>query len=125
MQKKNNIAVTCYSPLGAPGLGKFLAAFGQQKEMPDILGNPTVKSIAAKWNKTPAQVLLRHCIQKGLCAIPKSVTPKRIQENINIFDFVLDDGDMMELNNLDQGSVARILDFTAFPGIKKHPEYPF
>lgn len=122
---EHNISVTCYSPLGAPGLGKFMAAFGKHKEMPDILHNPTVTRIASKWNKTSAQVLLRHCIQKGLVAIPKSVTASRIKENITIFDFKLDDEDMKELNNLDQGPIARLLDFTLFPGIKKHPEYPF
>ncbi|KAK4884359.1 hypothetical protein RN001_000630 [Aquatica leii] len=123
--KDNNIVVTCYSPLGAPGLGKFLEQFGQQIDMPDILGNTVVTDIAKKYNKTPAQVLLRHCLQKGLVAIPKSVTPKRIHENIDIFDFKLNDQDMEKLNGLDQGPAARILDFSAFKGIKKHPEYPF
>lgn len=123
--KANNISVTCYSPLGAPGLGKFMAAFGTHMEMPDILNNPLVGKIAAKWNKSGAQVLLRHCIQKGLIAIPKSVTASRIKENINIFDFKLDDHDMDVLNNLDQGPIARLLDFTVFAGVKKHPEYPF
>ncbi|KAF5275190.1 hypothetical protein FQR65_LT04222 [Abscondita terminalis] len=123
--KENNIVVTCYSPLGAPGLGKFLSAFGQQVELPDLLGNPTVDAISKKHNKTPAQVLLRHCLQKGLVAIPKSVTPKRIRENIDIFNFKLDDQDMTQLNELDQGPAARLLDFTSFKGVKNHPEYPF
>ncbi|KAF5292916.1 hypothetical protein FQA39_LY13796 [Lamprigera yunnana] len=114
--KKNNISITCYSPLGAPGLGKFMAQFGHHIELPDLLGNSVVTQIAEKYAKTPAQVLLRHCLQKGLVAIPKSVTPLRIQSNIDIFDFKLDECEMEQLNGLDQGPSARLVDFTVFKG---------
>lgn len=80
------------------------------------MGNPVVKEIAKKHGKTEAQILLRHLVQKGIATIPKSTTPARIRQNIDIFDFKLDDKDMGELNGLDKGPQARILDFTAFKG---------
>jgi len=123
--KKHKIAVTAYSPLGSPGLGKFMAKFGHEIDIPDILGNPVVKAIAEKHKKSEAQVLLRHIVQRGLITIPKSTTPARIRQNIDIFDFELDAKDMEQLNGLDKGPQARILDFTPFPGIDKHPEFPF
>lgn len=46
--------------------------------------NPVVLELAEKYNKTPAQVLLRHLIQKDFSVIPKSSNPKRIAENINV-----------------------------------------
>ena len=62
--------------------------------------NPTVVEIAKKHKKTPAQVLLRHLIQKNIAAIPKSTNPDRIKQNIDVFDFNLDSGDMEKLNKL-------------------------
>lgn len=121
--KKNEMVVTAYSPLGSPGLAKFFAQFGKKIDLPDILGNPVVTKIAQKHGKSEAQVLLRHIIQRGIAAIPKSTNPERLRQNLNIFDFELDDVDMKDLNGLDAG--IRILDFSAFEGIKKHPEYPF
>lgn len=84
--------------------------------MPDILGNPVVKEIAKKYNKAVAQILLRHIIQRGIVAIPKSTNPVRLKQNIDIFDFKLDADDMSKMNSLDQGPVARILSFAAFKG---------
>lgn len=85
--------------------------------MPDLLGNPTVKTLAKKHGKTEAQVLLRHLIQRGFVTIPKSITPQRIKQNIDIFDFQLDDDDMKKMNSLDHGPEARILNFkNAFNG---------
>ena len=59
-------------------------------------------NIAAKYGKTPAQVILRWHVENGCIAIPKSVTPKRIQENIQIFDFQLDADDMSLISGLNQ-----------------------
>lgn len=78
--------------------------------------NPVVQEIAKKHNKTVAQVLLRHTVQKGIAAIPKSTNPERLRQNIDIFDFKLGADDMKKLDELNKGPVARILDFTVFPG---------
>lgn len=118
--KDNDISVTAYSPLGTRG---FLKKIGKADSVPDLLKNPTVLEIAAKYKKTPAQIALKHIIQKGIIAIPKSSTPTRIKENIQLFDWELQSEDVDKLNTLDVG--ARICDFTFFKGIEKHPEYPF
>lgn len=61
------------------------------------------KGIEKKYDKTAAQVILRWNLQKGVIAIPKSVHKNRIQQNADIFDFELSDGEIDYLDNLDQG----------------------
>lgn len=61
------------------------------------LDDPVIQRIAEKHGKTPAQVILRWDIQMGIVTIPKSVTPERIRENKNIFDFSLTEDDMKQL----------------------------
>lgn len=92
--------------------------FTFSERSPPVLNDPIVGEIAGKHNKTAAQVLLRHCVQRGLVCIPKSTTPSRILENINIFDFELNDKDMEQLNGLDKGPSGRILDFPQYKGYK-------
>ena len=64
---------------------------------------PVLQEIAKKYGKSYAQVMLRWCLQKDLIVLPKSVTPSRIQENIDILDFKLDNGDMQKLTKLERG----------------------
>uniref|UniRef100_A0A1Q3FNX6 Putative aldo-keto reductase n=1 Tax=Culex tarsalis TaxID=7177 RepID=A0A1Q3FNX6_CULTA len=116
--KANGITVTAYSPLGSKGIEKLL-----NREVPDLLDNPVVKEIAGKLDRSCAQVLLRHLLQRGISTIPKSTNPGRLRDNIALFDFELNDSDMVRLNALDQN--IRICDFSFFPGITKHPEFPF
>lgn len=82
--------------------------------MPDLLDNPVVKEIAQRQDRTPAQILLRHLLQRGIATIPKSTNVDRLRQNIALFDFELTDADMAELNGLDQN--VRICDFAFFPG---------
>jgi diketogulonate reductase-like aldo/keto reductase len=65
--------------------------------------NQIVGRLAAKYQKSFAQVILRWAWQKGLCPIPKSVRPDRIRENAQIFDFALAAEDVAALDRLDQG----------------------
>ncbi|KAI4249701.1 MAG: hypothetical protein L6R40_000490 [Gallowayella cf. fulva] len=58
---------------------------------------PVLQPLVEKYGKTPSQVLLRWSLQKGLVPLPKSVTPSRIEENANIYDFNLTDEEMKSL----------------------------
>lgn len=67
-----------------------------------ILDHPTLQSIAEKYKKTVAQVILRWHLQQDIIIIPKSITPERIKENAQIFDFQLSDADMKQIDGLNQ-----------------------
>lgn len=62
---------------------------------------PVIQELVKKYGKTPAQIVLRWDLQTGVSTIPKSVTPERIQQNIDIFDFELTAEDMDQLDTLD------------------------
>ena len=62
-----------------------------------------LKEIAAKYNKSVGQVLLRWNIQRGVVAVPKSTHVERIKENIDIFDFELNEEEMKQISSLDMG----------------------
>jgi 2,5-diketo-D-gluconate reductase A len=68
-----------------------------------VLGESALKEIAERHGRSPAQVVLRWHLQLGNVVIPKSVTPARIRENIDVFDFVLGDEEMSAIAALDRG----------------------
>jgi diketogulonate reductase-like aldo/keto reductase len=70
------------------------------------LGHPLLLDIERQLGRTPAQVLLRWGIQRGFVVLPKSVTPQRIAENADVFDFELDDATMQRLDALEEGLVT-------------------
>jgi diketogulonate reductase-like aldo/keto reductase len=75
------------------------------------LGDPRLAQIAERVGRTPAQVLLRWAVQRGIPVIPKSRRRERIEENEQIFDFTLSDADMQALDALDEtGGTARALE---------------
>ncbi|WP_340374749.1 aldo/keto reductase [Streptomyces sp. SS7] len=84
---EQGIATEAWSPLGQ---GKGL------------LEVPAIVAIAQKHNRTPAQVVLRWHLQIGNVVIPKSVTPSRIRENIEVFDFSLDTEDLAAISALNE-----------------------
>ncbi len=85
---RHGIATEAWSPLGQ-GRG--------------LLEVPAIVAIAQKHGRTPAQVVLRWHLQTGNVVIPKSVTPSRIRENIDVFDFELDAEDLAGIAVLDEG----------------------
>jgi 2,5-diketo-D-gluconate reductase A len=72
-----------------------------------VLEDPAIARIAEKSGKTPAQVVLRWHIQRGDIVFPKSVTPSRMEENFDLFDFELDPSDMEGITALDRGEDGR------------------
>lgn len=69
----------------------------------ELINDPLLAEIAAKHDKSPAQVMIRWHLQLGLIVLPKSVTPARIRENIDVFGFSLDDDDMARIATLESG----------------------
>jgi diketogulonate reductase-like aldo/keto reductase len=85
---KHGIATEAWSPL-AKG---------------EVLGAKIITGLSQKYGKTPAQIVLRWHVQLGNVVIPKSVTPSRIHENFEIFDFELADDDVDAVSSLDSGT---------------------
>lgn len=83
--RERNILVEAWGPLGR---GKMLT-------------NPMLNYLAEKYNKTTAQLCIRWCLQNGVLPLPKSVTPSRIEENSNVFDFEISEEDMIEINAME------------------------
>jgi diketogulonate reductase-like aldo/keto reductase len=95
--EENGVVLEAYSPLGH---GRHV-------------GSETVARIAQRLQRTPAQVLLRWCIERGIPVIPKSSHRERIEENAQVFDFTLGEQDLTELDALDRtGGTERALERT-------------
>lgn len=83
--RAHNILVEAWGPLGR---GK-------------MLDNPTLVAMAEKYGKTVAQLCIRWCLQNGVLPLPKSVTPSRIAENADVFDFSISDTDIATINAME------------------------
>lgn len=84
--KENHIILEAWSPLGSGA----------------CLNIPAISILASKYHKTNAQIILRWLLQKNIVVLPKSIHEYRIQENIDIFDFCLNNDDMTLMNSLNQ-----------------------
>lgn len=83
--RENGIAVEAWSPLGT---GKMLQ-------------NETLKAIAEKYGVSVAQLCIRWCLQNDVIPLPKSVTPNRIQQNIEVFGFEIGADDLAVINAME------------------------
>jgi diketogulonate reductase-like aldo/keto reductase len=93
--ERHGVALEAYSPLGT---GRHLS-------------DRRVARIAERLGRTPAQVLIRWSLQRGLVVLPKSTHRERIHENAHVFDFELGDGELSELDGLDRtGGTDRALE---------------
>lgn len=103
LRQKNaalGIVTVAWSPIG--GVKRYWPGASSQGGG-DPLADPIITGIGQAHGKTAAQVILRWHFQNGVVAIPKSVHPARIAENIDIFDFALSDGEMARIDALDTG----------------------
>ncbi len=96
---KYGIVTQSWSPIG--GVNFYWSSDPDAAKNP--LRHPVVLKMAEQHRKTPAQIILRWHLEHGLSAIPKSVRPARIAENIDIFDFSLTPNEVAALDNLDTG----------------------
>jgi diketogulonate reductase-like aldo/keto reductase len=87
--KSKGIDVEAYSPLGGTG--------------GSLLRNPALAAIAERYGKSPAQVVIRWHLQRGLIVIPKSTHAERIRQNFDVFDFQLSDDDTKAIDAVDTG----------------------
>ncbi|XP_078663022.1 aldo-keto reductase family 1 member B1-like isoform X1 [Branchiostoma floridae x Branchiostoma belcheri] len=113
--RAKDVMMTAYCPLGRPGSQE-----AKDHGVDSLLQDPVIVEISKKHGKTTAQVCIKWQMQRNVVVIPKSVTPTRIQENSQLFDFELSEDDMSAINNLDRN--ARLVPFLACKG---HPLYPF
>ena len=117
--KEHQVVVTAYSPLGSPDRP------WAQPDEPKLLEDPKLVDIAKRYEKSPAQVLLRWCIQRGVQAIPKSVTFSRIKENFEIFDFELTTEEMDHINTFECGGRVVVPKIDGKFRDAGHPHFPF
>ncbi|MCF6469605.1 aldo/keto reductase [Nonomuraea sp. MG754425] len=83
--------------------GILTEAWGPLGQGKGLLSDPALAVLSGKYGKTPAQIALRWQLQLGNVVIPKSVTPARIAENLDVFDFILDAEDMSAIGALNKG----------------------
>uniref|UniRef100_A0A672Z3J4 Aldo-keto reductase family 1 member D1 n=2 Tax=Sphaeramia orbicularis TaxID=375764 RepID=A0A672Z3J4_9TELE len=113
--RQKDIVIVGYSPLGTSRDASWV-----NLSCPPLLEDELLVSIAKKYNKSPAQVVLRFNVQRGVVVIPKSFSPVRIRENFQIFDFSLSDAEMNAIEGLNKN--IRFVELLMW---SDHPEYPF
>ena len=96
--KTLGILTQAWSPIG--GIHRYRPAGADDA---DVLKNPVITALAGKYGKTPAQVVLRWHLDEGRSALPKSVNPSRIAQNIDVFDFTLQPEELVAIDALDTG----------------------
>jgi len=92
--KKHGITPQSWAPLGG----------SKPENKGSVMENPVLLDIAKKYGKTVAQVILRWNVELGIVCIPKSITPSRIRENFDVFDFELASEDIAAIDGLNQNS---------------------
>ena len=92
--KKRGIVTEAWSPLG--------------RELNDVLENDTIMALAKKYNKKPAQIIGRWNMQNDVLLVVKASSPQHQKENLNLFDFELNNEDMKQIDSLDKGEPGRV-----------------
>ncbi|MGJ3233500.1 aldo/keto reductase [Marivirga sp.] len=97
--KKHDILMTAYSPLGS----KDRASQMKKEDEPDLFELPIIKNLAAKYDKTPAQILIAYGLNRGISVIPKSTNAGRIQQNIEADAIELTRNEVEAISEEDRG----------------------
>jgi len=95
----HGILTQAWSPIG--GITFYPGPWGDERR--SVMQDPTLADLAAAHGRSPAQIMLRWHLQEGRSAIPKSVNPGRIAENLDVFDFALDGEEFARIDALDTG----------------------
>ena len=98
LAKNYGMAVTAFSPFGALSYVELEMAGADES----VLTQEIITQSADKYNKTPAQIVLRWGVQRGCSVITKTTKTERLQENLDVFDFVLTDGEMKAVSALNK-----------------------
>ncbi|XP_060887127.1 aldo-keto reductase family 1 member A1-B isoform X1 [Labrus mixtus] len=121
--RDQGLVMTAYSPLGSADRA------WKHPDEPVLLQEPVLASLAEKYKKSPAQIILRWQTQRGVVTIPKSVTESRIKENIQVFDFTLEAEEMKSVTALNKGwrYIVPMIEVEGkrVPRDAGHPYYPF
>jgi len=97
--RSRGIQITAYSSFGPASFIEL--DYWKAKEAPPLLDHEVVKKIADRRKRTPAQILLRWAVQRGIAVIPKSNDADRAKKNRDVLSFELDDDDLRDLKTLD------------------------
>ncbi|KAE9549734.1 hypothetical protein FO519_007045, partial [Halicephalobus sp. NKZ332] len=116
--KKLGITLTAYAPIGSPGRPDAVKNGVKPEE--DPMAHPITQKLAKKYNKTPAQILIRQLMQRGISVIPKSTNEKRLKENFDVLDFSLTEEEVKEFNTIKEDKQLFVFDF-----VKNHPYHPW
>ncbi|XP_023942044.1 aldo-keto reductase AKR2E4 [Bicyclus anynana] len=108
------IAVMGFSPFG------FVVSRNNPNAPPPRADDPVLVHLSNKYHKAPTQIILRYLIDRGIVVIPKSVNKKRIEQNIDLFDFSLNDEEVKLINGFNKNH--RVIDFA---DLKDYPNFPY
>jgi alcohol dehydrogenase (NADP+) len=108
--REKGLLMTAYSPLGSGDRSSSV----KKADEPSLLSHPLIESLAAKYECTPAQLLIAYSVARGIAVIPKSVNEQRIQENLQAASIELKPEDMEALQQI--GTSYRFIDGSFFTG---------
>lgn len=106
--------MTAYSPLGSPG------RIDPKSPEPYLIGDPLIKSLAKKYQRPAANILIRYQLQRNVVVIPKAVQKAHIESNLDALSFELSHDDMNRLDSLNQN-----YRFLKFERCQNHKYYPY
>lgn len=93
--KSKGIQITAFSPLGC-------ASYSWLDRLDLVLKDPAMEAIAARYQKSVAQICIRWQVQRGNTVVPKSCNPERLSQNLDVFNFELTDNDMAAIAALNK-----------------------